>query len=262
MSRAGIMIPLVTPVDAGGQVCEVSVGHMVAMSRHLVAGYLPCLTSGEGWALSDRQWEDMVRHTVAAAGEVPVVAGVERATTAQVLELASRARRLGARGVMITSPFGEQVRQDEIFDHYRQLHELGGLDLYIYNESSLSKNETSFETLLAIAALPRVVGIKDSSEVPRDAAQIEAIRSHGVAYYLGWEHHLATGLPADGSVVSLANLEPALCKVACRSTDPALREELQRLTELYGLTAPDWYRYVKLALHQRGVLASSLVIAR
>lgn len=261
MTRAGVMIPLVTPVTSTGAVCAKSVARLVACSRHTATGYLPCLTSGEGWALSDTQWEDMVRHTVACAGEAVVVAGVERATTEHVLELARRAKRLGARGVMLTSPFGEAVSQQAIFEHYQRVHDQVELEVYIYNESALSKNETSFETLLAIAALPRVVGIKDSSEKPRDQAQIEAIRSHSVAYYLGWEHHLATGLPADGNVVSLGNLEPALCKVACRSEDRALREEVQRLTELYGLMAPDWYRFVKLALHQRGVIDSPNVLA-
>ncbi|MFP3663209.1 dihydrodipicolinate synthase family protein, partial [Burkholderia sp. SIMBA_043] len=86
------------------------------------------------------------------------------------------------------------------------------LDVYIYNESSLSGNETSVETLLAIASLPRVVGIKDSAEAAPDIDLINTLQRHGLKYFVGWEHHLGAGLPADGCVVSLANLEPALCR--------------------------------------------------
>jgi 4-hydroxy-tetrahydrodipicolinate synthase len=261
MPRNEVFVPLVTPLRPDGEVCATSVAHLVASLRHSAAGYLPCLTSGEGWKLSDAQWEAMVRHTVAAAGSHPVVAGAERATTEQVLDLAKRAQRLGARGIMLTSPFGAEVEQDRIFDHYRRVHELGGLDVYIYNESSLSKNVTSFETLVKIAELPRVVGIKDSSEEARPAEQIEALQKHGVAYYLGWEHLLGRGMPADGSVVSLANLEPALCKLACRSSDRALQDDIGRLTEVYGLIAEDGYRHVKVELCLRGVISTDQLVS-
>ena len=61
-------------------------------------------------------------------------------------------------------------------------------------------------------------------------------------------------------MVSLANLEPALCEVAVRSADPALRAEVMRLTEAYQLTADDWFRHVKRALRACGVIASDRTV--
>jgi 4-hydroxy-tetrahydrodipicolinate synthase len=255
--RSGVFVPLVTPLDRDGRVCVASVARLVASSRYTAAGYLPCLTSGEGWRLTDPQWDAMVRATVAAAGDRPVIAGAERGTTGQVMELARRAKLLGARGVMITSPFGEEVTQRSIFEHYRQVHDLGELEVYIYNESTLSRNVTALDTLLAIAELPRVVGIKDSAETPRDSAEIAELQRRGVAYLLGWEHMLGKGMPVDGNVVSLANLEPGLCRLGYRVADAAVQEEVQRVTEAYDLLAEDWYRNVKVALHERGVLSSA-----
>lgn len=261
MSNHGVFIPLVTPLDEAGSVCRQSVGHLLAQSCHTASGYIPCLTSGEGWLLSRSQWEAMVRFTLELAGSRTVIAGIERATTSEVMEYAQVARRLGASAIMLTSPFGAKIDQPSICEHYRQVHDASGLDIYIYNESSLSGNVTAFETLLAIAELPRVVGIKDSVEGGRELSQIAAIRSRGLAYYIGWEHHLARGLPVDGNVVSLANLEPALCRLGLHSAEPAVHAEIVRLSEAYSLLSEDWYRHVKRALKARGVIASDRTLA-
>lgn len=256
MSNQGVFVPLITPLDDDGAVCRRSVRCLLACSQATASGYIPCLTSGEGWRLNRSQWEAMVGHTLEYAAPRTVIAGIERPTTAEVIELAEVARKLGVGGIMLTSPFGPEVDQASIVEHYRRVHDVSGLAVYIYNESSLSGNETAFETLLAVAELPRVMGIKDSAASARAPSQIEQLRSGGLAYYIGWEHHLAAGVPADGCVVSLANLEPALCQVALRSADPALHAEITRLTSAYELLADDWYRHVKRALKARGVIAS------
>jgi 4-hydroxy-tetrahydrodipicolinate synthase len=261
MSNHGVFVPLVTPLDDTGAVCKQSVRQLVACSHAIASGYLPCLTSGEGWLLSQRQWEAMVGCTLEVAPQGSVIVGIERPTTRDVLEHARLARRLGAGAVMLTSPFGADVDQRQIFEHYRQVHDDTGLDVYIYNESTLSRNETAFETLLAVADLPRVVGIKDSVSGGRGTAEIAALRSRGLAYYVGWEHHLATGLPVDGNVVSLANLEPALCKLGLLGADLSVHAEIMRLSEVYSLLSDDWYAHVKRALKARGVIASDRTLA-
>lgn len=261
MSKQGIFIPLITPLDELGRVCHASVVRLVAQSRESAAGYIACLTSGEGWRLAEHQWETMVRATLAAASDRTVIVGLERPTTDAVLALALRAEALGARAVMLTTPFGPAVSQGAMFEHYRRIHNATGLDLYLYNESALSGNVTDFDTLLAVARLPRVVGIKDSPEQARTAQEIEALRSQGLAYYIGWEECLAAGLPSDGNVVSLANLEPALCRLAVHLRGQELHDEILRLTRAYQLGADDWYRYLKLRLKQRGVIASERLVA-
>jgi 4-hydroxy-tetrahydrodipicolinate synthase len=265
MPNHAVFIPLVTPLDDAGAVCRQSVGHLLECSRLTASGYVPCLTSGEGWLLSSSQWEAMVRFTLELAGPRDVIVGIERPTTDEVIEHAQLARRLGARAVMLTSPFkaaaGHAIDQPSIFEHYRRVHDASGLDIYLYNESSLSGNVTMFETLLAVAELPRVVGIKDSVEGGREPSQIAALQRHGLAYYVGWEHQLAKGLPVDGCVVSLANLEPALCRLGLSSAEPAVHAEVVRLTEAYSLLSEDWYRHVKRALKARGVIASDRTVA-
>lgn len=260
-ARTDLFIPLVTPLDEADAVCRASVARLLACSRQVASGYMPCLTSGEGWRLNRAQWEDMLRFTVSQAQGLPVIVGIERPATAEVVDYARLAQQLGADGVIVTAPFGAGVSQAHIAGHYRALHEACDLDIHIYNESALSENDTHFETLLEIAALPRVVGIKDSVQEGRPAAQIRALQERGLAYYIGWEQQLAGGVPADGCVVSLANLEPALCKVALASADAAVRAEVLRLSEVHALLSDDWYAHLKQALAARGVIGTARTVA-
>jgi 4-hydroxy-tetrahydrodipicolinate synthase len=260
MSRRGVFVPLITPLDESGAVCPTSVARLMHRSRTTASGYIPCLTSGEGWRLSPAQWEAMVRSTLENAEARAVIVGIERPTTDEVLEYVKEAQELGARAIMLTSPFGADVDQPQILEHYRRLHDACDLDIYVYNESALSGNETAFATLLAIAELPRVVGIKDSITDAREAGEIHELQNRGLAYYVGWEQHLARGGPSDGNVVSLANLEPSLCRLAHVSTDPAVRAEITRLVEVHALLSEDWYRHVKRALAGCGVIVSDRTV--
>jgi 4-hydroxy-tetrahydrodipicolinate synthase len=201
----------------------------------------------------------MLAATLKYAQGCQVIAGIERPTTPAVIDFAKRAQHLGATAIMITTPFGSDIEQREMIEHFRAVHDAVSLPIGIYNENALSGNETTFDTLLAIAQLPRVVSIKDSASAPRSLAQVGALRRLGLAYYTGWEQQL-TALPANGSVVSLANLEPALCRAVHLCGSPALQVEVDRLAHHYHLDAPDWYRHIKCNLVQRGVIATDRTI--
>lgn len=261
MSRPKVLVPLVTPLDTHGNVCERSVQRLIHACGPLVDGFIPCLTSGEGWRLSERQWADMLGHTLRHAGPAhQVVAGIELATTKAVIERARLAQALGAAAIMVASPFGAGMPQAQLFEHYRQVHESTALALMIYNEVALSGNEKTLETLLRIARLPRVMGLKDSPSQPRTQAEVEQLRQAGVAYYIGWEHQLAGPLDSDGNVVSLANVEPALCRLACQPAQPEVATLVAHLDALHQLAEPDWYAHLKRELAARGTLACAATL--
>jgi len=258
MSKHQVLVPIVTPLDSCGNVCRQSVKQLMQACKPLVDGFIPCLTSGEGWKLSLDQWTDMLQYTLEFADKTHrVVVGTELATTQAVIERAELASALGATEIMVTSPFGDGITQQHILQHYKSIHDNTTLDLLVYNEASLSGNEKSFETLLDIARLERVTGLKDSPSQERTQAQIDRIRSEGVDYFIGWENQLASDLVSDGNVVSLANLEPALCRVACRSRQPEIAGLVSELNEKFALGEEDWYAHVKRELVARGVLGSA-----
>jgi 4-hydroxy-tetrahydrodipicolinate synthase len=178
-----------------------------------------------------------------------------------VIEYALLAQELGAQAVMFTSPFASGTSQQDIIEHYRAVHDAISLDIFIYNESALSGNEKTFETLLAIAQLPRVIGIKDSPSQPRVQSEINQLRNEGLDYFIGWEMLLARDLESDGNVVSLANLEPALCRLAIGARQTSVGTLVETLNEHFELGADDWYAQVKKELKARGIITTDRVFA-
>ncbi|UVK96955.1 dihydrodipicolinate synthase family protein [Pseudomonas sp. B21-048] len=261
MSGKNIFVPLISPLDEQSRICEASVHRLLHCSRPFVDGYIPCLTSGEGWRLGREDWRRMLELTLAHAQDKTVIAGIERATTAEVIEYALQAQELGAQAVMFTSPFASGTSQQDIIEHYRAVHDAISLDIFIYNESALSGNEKTFETLLAIAQLPRVIGIKDSPSQPRVQSEINQLRNEGLDYFIGWEMLLAKDLESDGNVVSLANLEPALCRLAIGARQTSVGTLVETLNEHFELGADDWYAQVKKELKARGIITTDRVFA-
>ncbi|WP_035841194.1 dihydrodipicolinate synthase family protein [Kitasatospora azatica] len=259
----GVTAALVTPLTPGGAVAEQDVARLVGSVREHVRALLANLSTGEGWALTDSQWLAMLAATLRHADGVPVLAGIQRATTRQVLDLALEARELGAAAVVATTPYGPQVSQQAAYRHFEILSAEAGLPVIVYNESALSNNTTELSTLLRICRLPNVVGVKESSDDPAAIRRlIEA--APGVPVCQGMERLLLDSGPVDGYVVALANVEPAFC-ARLFDAPPAARQamaaELAAHCDRYELDRDDWYRPLKTALAGRGVLSTEYTVA-
>lgn len=252
-----VYVPLVTPLSDADEVCTSSVERLVDYRRDIVSGYIGCLTSGEGWRLSDGQWSAMIKALRNAAPDHVVIAGIERSTTDEVLELAATAESLGAQGIMITTPFGESVSQRKMVDHYQKVHNSTALDVYIYNETDLSKNITDPETLVEISKLRRVVGIKESGSSDDFVGISGLLKASGLKIFQGWEDRLTQSEFAHGSICSLNNINPEICMEAMKRPSKAIEKEVSVLCEEYNLFADDWYRYIKEMLVEMNIISTS-----
>ncbi|MEX0732210.1 MAG: dihydrodipicolinate synthase family protein [Aquisalimonadaceae bacterium] len=236
---------------------ERSIARLIDTTHASVAGYIPCLTSGEGWKLSATQWLDMVRYTLRYADGREVIAGIEKPTTREVLKFAYHAEDLGVQTIIVSTPFGETVSQADMLEHFRRIHDETALSIFIYNESELSSNECSLETLLRIADLPKVTGIKDSCHERRPDDVISEFQRRGVSYFQGFEDRLMDESAADGNIVSLSNLEPGICCADTLSNDARLKKKMIELCDTYALSSDDWYRHVKVELRRREIINSA-----
>ena len=256
---SGVIAPLITPVEETGAVSEPSVANLIASIRDYVDGLMPALSSGEGWLLDEEQWQDMLRYTRRYADGLPVLVGIQLPTTEQVIARAKIAQSLGADAVVVTTPFDPAATQDDIYSHYQAIRAAVEIPLFIYNEEALSGNAIELETMLRIFDLPDVVGVKESSGSSEMTRRIAAA-SPTVPVFEGWENLLIEVPGIRGFIGPLANLEPDLC--ARMLTDPttARQEEINAACERYGVFKPDWYRWVKRELHQRGVITTDRTI--
>lgn len=252
---SGTIVPLVTPYDDDGRVCEESTASLIEYLHTDVTALMPTLSSGEGWRLDERQWTDMVRYTVTHSHGLPVLAGIQLQDTEAVLERARLAERLGVDAVVVTTPFGSGVTQDDIHEHYRTIRAGTGVPIFLYNEDAVSGNRIEYETLLALCELPGVVGIKESSGSAEFTTRI-ANAGTGVPVFEGWENLLSSVDGIDGFIGPLANLQPDLCNAMLVDPTRRAQEVLDLVCEQYGIFLDDWYVHVKRELRRRGVITT------
>jgi 4-hydroxy-tetrahydrodipicolinate synthase len=258
--RGGVIVPLVTPLDAAGEVAVADVARLIGSVRDHVTALMPTLSSGEGWLLTERQWTAMVAATVRHAAGLPVIAGVQLPDTEAVVRRVRAAAGLGADAVAVTTPFRAGVSQKRIVEHFRTVLATG-VPVLLYNEVALSGNHVERDTLLQLARLPGVIGIKESSGDPAFTRDLVAAEP-GVPVFEGWENLLSQAGGVHGFIGPLANLEPALCADLLREPVAHRQHAVDAACDAYGILRDDWYRWVKHELVARGIIGTAITAAQ
>src|SRR5215208_3892545 len=172
-SLSGCYTALITPFR-DGLIDEPALRALV--QRQLaggVSGLVPCGTTGEAPALSAPEWDRVVAVVIETADRrVPVLAGTGSNNTAAVIERTRRARTLGADGALVVTPYYNRPTQDGLFRHFATIAEAIDLPIVLYNVPGRTGVNLLPETVVRLAEIPGIVGIKEASGSLDQASQI------------------------------------------------------------------------------------------
>jgi len=155
---------------------------------------IPCGTTGEASMLTEQEWLRVVEITVeTAAGRVPVFAGCTHNATAQlVLNAKKLAKIAGLSGILSANPYYNRPGQEGQFQHFQALAEATPLPVMLYNIPSRTATNLLPETVLRLATVPNIIGIKESSGV---MSQITELLTHAPAGFAVFAGDDALALP-------------------------------------------------------------------
>ena len=209
MTLQGCGTALVTPFLPDGSLDEPSLTSLVHSQIDAgVSLLVPCGTTGEASTLTEHETQRVIELTLAAAaGRVPVFAGSTHNSTAQAVLNAQRLVRIpGLNGILTANPYYNRPNQEGQFQHFRAIAEAIDLPILLYNIPSRTATNLLPETVLRLAELPNIVGIKESSGV---MSQITELLSHAPSTFavLSGDDALALPIIALGGVglVSVAS---------------------------------------------------------
>ena len=177
MKINGILVALVTPMTGDEELdLDCLSQHVDYLIREGVHGLIPLGSTGEYYALSAKEREDVLRTTIsAAAGRVPVLAGTNAGATREVVEYSRQAERLGAAGVLLAPPYYSLPRPDELFEHFRAVNDAIGIPIMLYNYPGRTGVDMTPEFIERLTELPRVQFVKESTgEISRVSTLIRA----------------------------------------------------------------------------------------
>lgn len=240
----GVIPALVTPLDREGELLEQGLrdvlDHVIAGGVH---GVFVLGSSGEIYGLHDDQKRRVVEITVEhVAGRVPVYAGASEITTRDCIRTARMVAEVGGVSALsVLTPYFMTPTQPELIEHYRAIAAATDLPVILYNNPGKTHVNLSVPTVVTLAGLDTIVGIKDSSgNLALTAGYIDETPDD-FSVLVGSDALIYAGLchGADGAIASTGNMAPALVAGiydAYRAGDLARSLELQRrLTPLRRL---------------------------
>jgi 4-hydroxy-tetrahydrodipicolinate synthase len=212
----GIVPPTISPLDLSREIDEGAIGHLV---EHVLQGGCSGLFvlggCGEGAWLPSRQRGTVVRAFVrAAAGRVPVLAGVMLPATGPAVEAARQAAAEGADAVVVGSPYYFGVDGTAQRRHIETVIEAAGRPALLYNIPQCTNQVLAPALVADLARDGRVLGLKDSAGDFVAFQAFLAVKATRPDFRVlqGHEHLVAASLRlgGDGLVPGLANVVPAL----------------------------------------------------
>jgi 4-hydroxy-tetrahydrodipicolinate synthase len=161
----GVGTALVTPFTRNGDLDEKSVRRLGR--RQIDAGIhflVPNGTTGENPTLTLEERTRIVEILVDEAnGQVPILAGAGGYNTKEVVHLADEMRKAGASGLLSVTPYYNKPTPEGLVQHFRAIADSTPLPIIVYNVPGRTGVNIDVNTLVRLAAIPNVVGVKEAS---------------------------------------------------------------------------------------------------
>ena len=161
----GVGTALVTPFTKAGELDEAAVRRLAR--RQIDAGVhflVPCGTTGESPTLTRRERQRTIEIIAdESKGRVPLLAGAGGYDTKEVIESAADMMKAGAQGLLSVTPYYNKPSQEGLYQHYRAIANSTALPILVYNVPGRTGVNVEVDTLVRLAALPNIVGVKEAS---------------------------------------------------------------------------------------------------
>lgn len=234
----GVVVPMVTPVTADGQLDTAAVERIIASFVKNQVSPLLMGTTGEGNSVSQADARLLVETTVKAANhQITVYAGLTGTCISEQLAQADAFVAAGADVIVATLPSYYALTPEQMENYYRQLADHAKAPVMLYNILATTHMTIPVDVVKRLADHPNIVGLKDSErDLDRMAECIAFSREReDFSYFCGWAaqsaHSLALG--GDGIVPSTGNFTPGMFRrlyTAALSGDKPTAMQMQDTT--------------------------------
>ncbi len=230
----GSIVALVTPMHEDGSVDYAGLRRLI--DWHIAEG-TDCVgvvgTTGESPTVSVQEHCEIIRVSVEhAAGRVPVMAGTGGNATSEAIELTRFAQQVGADCSLQVVPYYNKPSQEGLYRHFRAVAEAVDLPVVLYNVPGRTVADLQHDTVLRLAQVPGIVGIKEATGDIERAAWLIKQAPAGFSIYSG-DDSTAVALMllgGHGNVSVTANVAPRLMHELCMA---AMEGDVRRATALH-----------------------------
>ena len=215
----GSIVALVTPLQEDGSVDYPTLRKLI--DWHIAEG-TDCIgvvgTTGESPTVNVDEHCEIIRVSVEQAkGRVPIMAGCGANSTTEAIELAKFAKKVGANCQLQVVPYYNKPTQEGQYQHFKAIAQAVDLPTILYNVPGRTVADMAHETVLRLAQVDGIVGIKEATGNIERAQWLIREAPKGFAIYSG-DDPTAVALMlcgGQGNVSVTANVAPRLMHELC-----------------------------------------------
>ena len=215
----GSIVAIVTPMHEDGSLDLAAFRALIDF--HVAAGtdgIVVVGTTGESPTVNVEEHELLIAEAVKHANRrVPIIAGTGANSTREAIELATFAKKVGAQASLSVVPYYNKPTQEGLYQHFKAIAEAVDMPHILYNVPGRTGCDLLNDTVLRLAEIPNIVGIKDATggiergsdllqRAPRDFAIYSGDDASTLALML---------LGAHGTISVTANVAPRLMHEMC-----------------------------------------------
>ena len=237
----GSLVAIVTPMHEDGALDLDAFRKLVDWHiREGTDGIIVVGTTGESPTVDVEEHQLMIETAVKHAQKrIPIIAGTGANSTREAIHLAEHAKKVGADMSLSVVPYYNKPSQEGLYRHFRAVAEAVDMPHLLYNVPGRTVADMQNETVLRLAEIPNIVGIKEATADMQRGAELISRRPQGFSVYSGDD---GTALPlmllgGDGVISVTANVAPKLmhemCKAAVAGNAAAAREVNDKLLALH-----------------------------
>lgn len=229
----GSLVALITPMYPDGTLDFAAYRKLIDwhVSQN-TDGLVVVGTSGESPTVNVDEHAELIRVAVEhAAGRLPVVAGIGGNSTSEAIILSKHAKEVGADAGLSVVPYYNKPSQEGLYQHFKAVAEAVELPSLLYNVPGRTVADISHDTVVRLAQVPNIIGIKDATadiargamlirDVPQDFIVVSGDDATAAALTL---------LGGRGNISVTANVAPKLMHDLCAA---ALAGDVARTRQL------------------------------
>ena len=228
----GSIVAIATPMQRGGALDIPALGKLIDFHvGNGTSGIVIVGTTGESPTVDFDEHHQLIETAVMhAKGRIPVIAGTGANSTREAISLAQYAKKAGAAMSLSVVPYYNKPTQEGLYRHFRAIAEAVDIPQIVYNVPGRTVADLQNDTMLRLAEVPNIVGLKDATANLERGADLLRQLPARVAVYSGDD---ATGLAlmlmgARGVISVTANVAPRLMHEMCAA---ALKPDVTRARE-------------------------------
>ncbi|MGD8594434.1 MAG: 4-hydroxy-tetrahydrodipicolinate synthase [Gammaproteobacteria bacterium] len=263
----GSMVALVTPMHEDGSLDYEALDRLVEFHiDNETDAIIAVGTTGESATLDEKEHCDTIARIVKkAAKRIPVIAGTGSNSTAEAISLTRCAMEAGADACLLVTPYYNKPTQEGLYLHYKAVAEAVPIPQILYNVPGRTVCDLLPETVVRLADIPNIVGIKEATGNLQRAKEILDCCGTKLDVYSGDD---ATALElmligGKGDISVTANVAPKAMHDMCAAALRGDRAEAEKINQPLLALHKDLFLEanpipVKWALQEMGLIAGGI----